>query len=698
MKKQYFQKLRILSLKSFTARFFWALFVCLLVTLPLLIVSLWYQDHKQQKVFEAELTKKQIQIIIDDNERSRINRDYGKLAKEIWRLSAFEKIVLFDKSSECKILAQMPLNGPSLSCLDKNRLDVDDQVSELGKISFLKKERSFLFYGPSAFTTLGILTLFILIFSTLLTYFLRTLLLNPFRKLQEDIRCLKNINSGIDEETAYPLELLQIKDTIVSTKKELFLAQKEIQEQSRKAVLGEIASQVSHDIRSPLAALDMAIKDIGELPEETRLIIRHSVSRIRDIANNLLSKNRNQNTTNNEAPPEQKIETVLLSSLIESLVSEKRMQFRSKLGIQINFDLNEESYGLFAKVEARELKRIISNLINNSVEAFEDDGEIKLTLKSLNDQIEIQVKDNGKGIPPEVLKKLGQKGESFGKKEGNGLGLYHARTTLESWGGGLKFESMVGAGTSITVTLSKTTAPIWFVEKLQLGIGSRVVVIDDDSSIHQIWDRRFGSAQLVHSKIEIIHLSNPTLAKEWFAENKDTRETQYLVDFEFLGSKTNGLELIKDLQIEKQAYLVTSRYEEEDILKKCLQEKINLIPKNLAGFITIATQEPLRQTSILLDDDELMRLCWKSSAKKKGILLETFTTAEELLTNIHLYHNESTFYIDAELGEGKKSGLEVAKELFEKGFSNIYIETGHEPERFKDAKWIKGVLGKSPVF
>ena len=517
------------------------------------------------------------------------------------------------------------------------------------------------------------------------------------RRLFETIEALEAWDKSLEEDlekkeikSKDPLvqKILTLVFNGVSRKLEL---QKMTEEIDRSRKLSALASQVSHDIRSPLAALDMAIKDIGELPEETRLIIRHSVFRIRDIANNLLAKNRNQNKgADSSSASEQKIETVLLSSLIESLVSEKRMQFRSKLGVQINFDLNQESYGLFAKIETRELKRILSNLINNAVESFDADGEIKVILKTKDGKIEIQVKDNGKGIPPEVLVKLGQKGESFGKKEGNGLGLYHARTTLESWGGGLKFESTLGVGTTITVTLSKDSAPTWFVKELKFTAGSRVVIIDDDSSIHQIWDGRFLSAQFGQQQIEVVHLSNPAVAKEWYEENKGKKETQFLVDYEFLGSDSNGLKLIKELGIEKEAKLVTSRYEEEHILKKCLEDNISLIPKNLSAFIPIqALVTPEYFEYVYIEDDMLLRMGWERVAKRKKIKLLTLESPRMFHAHLDKINPETTkIYIDSSLGENEMKGEDFAQQLHDQGHKNLFIATGYEKEKFAHLPWL----------
>lgn len=109
----------------------------------------------------------------------------------------------------------------------------------------------------------------------------------------------------------------------------------------------------------------MALYGLSSIPEERRILIRNAVQRINDIANDLLEKSKSSKlglTATVTSSIDQ------MSPLIDSLVSEKRIQYRDRSNIEISVDL-EKSYGLFAKVNANEFKRVISNLINNSVEA-----------------------------------------------------------------------------------------------------------------------------------------------------------------------------------------------------------------------------------------------------------------------------------------------------------------------------------------
>ena len=65
--------------------------------------------------------------------------------------------------------------------------------------------------------------------------------------------------------------------------------------------------------------------------------------------------------------------------------------------------------------------------------------------------------------------------------------MFHARTKAESWGGTLVITSELGKGTTVTIKLPKAEAPAGFVPMLELTSGKPVVVLDDDSTIHQVW-------------------------------------------------------------------------------------------------------------------------------------------------------------------------------------------------------------------
>ena len=322
------------------------------------------------------------------------------------------------------------------------------------------------------------------------------------------------------------------------------------------------------------------------LPEDIRLLMRSSVNRIRDIANNLVEPLK---TLSKEFTLQQASEShvYLLSSIIDNIISEKRMQFRSLIGIEIEAQLGASSYGIFAEVNLVEFKRVLSNLINNAVEALRNEGNVSITLGHQNEHAMITIIDNGIGIPPHILPKLGKRGVSHDKANGSGLGLHHAKTSLQQWHGALSIHSKDGAGTAVQITLPLAKPPQWFVKQITLKPAQTVVIFDDDMSIHQIWHGKF--QPLIETMgIELVSLSTPAQFREWMKHvHKPLSNVLFLVDHELLGFTESGLDLIQAFSIETSSILVTSHFEEIAIMERCEAQHIRMIPKATAPFVPV---------------------------------------------------------------------------------------------------------------
>ncbi|MBF0362753.1 MAG: HAMP domain-containing histidine kinase [Oligoflexia bacterium] len=483
----------------------------------------------------------------------------------------------------------------------------------------------------------------------------------------------------------------------------------------------KLASQVSHDIRSPLAALTMAVKRVlPMLAEDDRIIIRTQIQRIQDIANNLLAKNRKAKENENNTSDDMQLKAQLLSSCIEELITEKRLECRSFLDLNIEANI-DNTYGIFAKINLANFKRILSNLINNAREAFDNNkGNIVVHLEDGDEFAKIIVEDNGKGIPPEILSKLGKEGASFGKEKnkesGSGIGLYSAIKTVESLGGKFEIQSTVGVGTKMIIYIPKATAPDWFVSEIKLKPHSAIVILDDDQGIHQTWDTKLNVFDLQKHDIDIVHLSTPDNFREWTSQNKTKENIIYFCDYELLGHKISGLDLIEEAKLNTNAILVTSRYEEEKIRERCERLKVKLIPKMIVGMVPIQIDKKSvdvdnKESSnlksnvvtnvydvVYLDDDLFLRMGWEQVAKSKGFNILTIGTPNELLANENNFSLENTeIYLDNNLGDGEMKGEELAVILHDKGFKKLHLATGYDAEKFAHLDWLK-VIGKDCPF
>ncbi len=389
----------------------------------------------------------------------------------------------------------------------------------------------------------------------------------------------------------YPAILSYYELKMISLKNE-----DEINKLKQETVLAEQAKQVAHDIRSPLTALNLVIAVLKDIPEEQRHMIRSAINRITDIANTLLEKGKftninlnEKNKINNLAPSETKKdnEPEYLEPILSSIISEKRIQFRDKKNIVIHSDF-KDCYGAFLNIDAIELSRVISNLINNSIEAFENEtGQITLSLRVYEKQILLVITDNGKGIPSHILNQLGNKGFSFGKENsesGSGLGIYHAKKTIEAASGKFTIHSKEGEGTIINLQFPKAIAPQWFLPYLNLTNIETVVTVDDDISIHQIWRQRIDN-EIKNENIKLVEFTSINEFKKWFKTNNSYIDCIFLVDYELLQQGQNGIEIIEELNIYSNSILVTSRFDEKKIQEKCIELKIKLLPKTMSNSI-----------------------------------------------------------------------------------------------------------------
>lgn len=465
----------------------------------------------------------------------------------------------------------------------------------------------------------------------------------------------------------------------------------------------QIARQVAHDIKSPLATLEMASSNLPEISEEKRVVLRSALIRIQDIVNNLVERYRTPPTRMASADSDETLVPTrpatrtshLLSTLIEEIISEKRVQYARRPEIRIEMETTPNSYGIFVGVDSSDFKRVLSNLINNSVEAISGPGHICLSIHPDDESIDILVRDTGKGIPPQLLPKIFNEGVTFDKEGGLGLGLYHAKRTIESWTGTITIDSTVGAGTTVTIRLPRAPAPEWFVKQIVLTSATVAVILDDDPSIDHVWRERFNVANISVKEIITFRTSEAFLL--WFqAETAPRGDCLYLFDYELLGEEVTGLDLLKKLNLCPQAILVTNRCDEAGLQQECQACRLRLLSKRDVRLVPLSYVPELEKPdAIIIDDDRLVHLTWTSMAKAKGKAVRTFQTPNAFFEEEARFDRETPLYVDASLGDNIR-GEEISRQASHHGFKNIYLATGHDPREFDPMPWLKGIVKKQP--
>ena len=440
-----------------------------------------------------------------------------------------------------------------------------------------------------------------------------------------------------------------------------------------EAKLGRQSLQLAHDIRSPLEALKSTTSILSEIPEAERNIILRSISRIEGIAQNLLR-------SNSITTPNVESSTHLLTHL-DWVIEEKKLQYQNygKLFIITNYSNN--CFNTFTNLCSDKMKRIFSNLITNAAEATNYEGLIRIDVREMPEGVEIKVADNGPGFDTKHMESYFTKGFST-KSNGHGLGLSNAKKEIEEAGGKITISNSNGA--SVSILLKRTPSPVNFVSNINLSGIDKVIILDDDLNIHDMWANR-----LKQIAVSMEYFTSPIALIEKY---KDMPSRALLLsDYDLQNENLNGIDCIKSLKAEAKSILVTGKAFEDSIIEASLNSGIRLLPKTMIRSVPVFSND---KKVVLIDDDELIQIGWRRSGKKMGYDVQTFTTIEDFLKSSTQFKKETPIFIDSNLGNGIRGEIESEK-IHKLGFEKLYLATGYQKSEIKVPDWILEVFSKN---
>jgi PAS domain S-box-containing protein len=260
------------------------------------------------------------------------------------------------------------------------------------------------------------------------------------------------------------------RDVTVSKQLDQVLQERNVDLQIAKAVAekanlskSEFLSSMSHELRSPLnAILGFAQLLESESPPPTPSQLE-SIGRILQAGWHLLN-------LINEILDLAKIESGKFSlspepvSLAEVFLECREMVegLARKRSIQLEFPRFEGR--CFVHADRTRLKQILLNLLSNAIKYNRDEGVVEVSFsKTETDEIRIEVRDTGEGLPREKIEQLFQPfnrlGQEASGEEGTGIGLVVAKQLVEMMGGRIGVQSDVGTGSVFWFELMTGTEP-----------------------------------------------------------------------------------------------------------------------------------------------------------------------------------------------------------------------------------------------
>lgn len=260
-------------------------------------------------------------------------------------------------------------------------------------------------------------------------------------------------------EVGYPLKVVGFVIDITKQKMaELEIVKNNEELRELNAEKDKLFSIIAHDLRSPLSTLmqttEILLEDYETMTEIEKISF---LKNLNSSANNTFKLLENLLQWANIKRGVMPFDPIPIK-LKDFLLHTSKMQAdQARLkGIEVEFLMDDD---VVVFVDPNMLQAILRNLLSNAVKFTERDGKIVIgAAVNENKSVEVFVKDNGIGMPVEMLGKLFKMGEKVGRKgtEGelsSGLGLLLVKDFVDKLGGDIEVKSEIGIGSEFRITL-----------------------------------------------------------------------------------------------------------------------------------------------------------------------------------------------------------------------------------------------------
>jgi len=241
-------------------------------------------------------------------------------------------------------------------------------------------------------------------------------------------------------------ELLSLKVAFNKMLLELQTRQSHLVQSEKLASMGTLVFGVAHELNNPLSNIYTSAQILGEeleggdMEHKRRLLeqIESETERAKDVVGSVLDYSRSR----------AKFSFNLNRAIGETI---RLMKAEIPAGVSITTSVQDD---IFIFADKQKIQQVMLNLINNAVDAMDNEGEISISASRSGGNIEIIVQDNGAGMTKDTLSKIFDPFYSSKKnKKGYGLGLFVVHNIIHEHGGSISADSSPNIGTVFTITL-----------------------------------------------------------------------------------------------------------------------------------------------------------------------------------------------------------------------------------------------------
>lgn len=252
--------------------------------------------------------------------------------------------------------------------------------------------------------------------------------------------CILNLSPEKDSSSlGYFQGILHDVTTQKKTERATLLAEK-------LAATGRLVRTLAHEVRNPLSNIHMSLEQLISLTrEEDKIyldIIDRNGKRINDLITELLTSSK---------PGDIALEKIVMQSVIDEAIASALDRLTLK---HIKLKILYPDNPCYIRGDKSKLNIAFLNIIINAIEAINNEkGEISIAVVCSDENITVEITDNGCGIPPENLTKLFEP-YFTSKRNGIGLGLASTLNIIQAHSATIEVRSKVSSGTTFLVTFN----------------------------------------------------------------------------------------------------------------------------------------------------------------------------------------------------------------------------------------------------